>query len=409
MKPTSVSQTATPQSLSFVVLIACFCGLLVGDTAIEFEAIGFRLIELRYAILMPLLAIAPLLFRSSRVLADSLSQYYLATLVIFFIYLCSTAMWSLPGAEALAFYSDCFSLLTYTCIGFIAAQGVSRDQWNRFWYAIVAISLLFALVGLATSGSGGGRISAFGGGPNVYVRIVGMGVLAAIYIAFRTMHLRWLVLAVPLVVATVLSGSRGGMSAVFTGLCIALLLGQRWLRERRRLLLFTSVGIMVAIGGIIVFGDALGEVLGTRFGEQFLGEGDTSGRDRLYAAGLDIWSGSPLIGNGLGSFEVLYGRGFTYTHNIVLDVLVDGGVLGLLLLILPLCTVWSLVRHATTSVTVAIPLTLGVMYFIASQFSGTYYDTRFVWFFFALACVARTQEQILRGEHNPNTPALPPL
>ena len=52
----------------------------------------------------------------------------------------------------------------------------------------------------------------------------------------------------------------------------------------------------------------------------------TAGRGDLWKKALSMFATSPIIGNGIGVFESAYG---IYTHNILLDILVQYGMIGL--------------------------------------------------------------------------------
>ena len=111
-------------------------------------------------------------------------------------------------------------------------------------------AIVFALGRAVINGPGvQGRYSAFGGGPNVFVRIQILGILSAV--ALYLFHRKLLPLfAVPLfLLAAVLSGSRAGLLA---GVAVG---GAALLRMRRRLRagpVLAAVGLLAAAGGVVV-------------------------------------------------------------------------------------------------------------------------------------------------------------
>lgn len=71
-----------------------------------------------------------------------------------------------------------------------------------------------------------------------------------------------------------------------------------------------------------------------------------SGRANLYKEAWRQFSESPVIGHGLGSFYYMYSNGITvtYPHNLLLELLDDGGIVFMLATILPIsaCFIKSL-------------------------------------------------------------------
>lgn len=373
--------------LPFFVLLLAYLGLLAGDQGTPLLGGDAPALEIRAIILIPLLVGVIALTYSQPSSSSLRAKPFTAWLVIFFVYLVSTSLWSPVGSNPNPTYLDSGYLLTYTGVGIAASARMQPRLWRHFWIFIVLISVVFALGGIVGSGIGQGRMAAFGGGPNVFVRIVGTGALISLYLACRTVHFRWFVPIVLLASTAVFSGSRGGMLALALTFAISAAIGYRWVRERRRGFAFAIAVLATGFGAVTLFGDSIYDVIDTRFGEQLLDQGETAGRDGLYAAGLAIWSQSPIFGSGIGSFALLYGRGFSYTHNILLDALVDGGIVALLLILIPIFIATIRVLESRFDFDASVAYAVAVFYFVASQFSGNYYDSRFVWFFLGVACV----------------------
>jgi O-antigen ligase len=382
---------ASSQGITMVpLLLLClvYVGLLSGDQPVPWLSGTEGFPEVRLVVLLGALALLPgLLLGAPRPLGAA-GLRFLGTLGTFLAYMCLTSLWSPPGAEADRFFAEAVMIFLFTGVAMIAAARMDASSWRVFWLMVVVVSVVFALGGLANGSFAGGRMSAFGSGPNVYVRIVGVGAVVGAFHALRSGRVAWLAVAALLSGAAVLTGSRGGILALSVTLLIGLVLGYRWLAESRRVLVFALGATAVILAVSAALGERIREVVALRFGEQLLSQGQTAGRNVLYEAGWEMWRGAPLRGNGVGSFEVVYGHGFAYTHNIVLDVLVDGGLLGLLLLAIVVVSpgpgIWSTRRGIEATLSSA----LGIFYLAASQFSGTYYDTRFAWFFLGIGCVA---------------------
>ncbi len=97
-----------------------------------------------------------------------------------------------------------------------------------------------------------------------------------------------------------------------------------------------------------------------------------SGREVLYANGVRLVSQAPIMGGGLASFRLL-GLG-VYPHNLFLEHWCDGGVFAVLLLLALLGTAgWVTLRAGCPNPTA---LAVAVLFFVAAQVSGDFFDTR---------------------------------
>lgn len=59
-----------------------------------------------------------------------------------------------------------------------------------------------------------------------------------------------------------------------------------------------------------------------------------------YARAVELWSETPVIGQGAGGWSIAVGSGDVarHPHNLFLEVLVEGGLVGLILLVMLLAT-----------------------------------------------------------------------
>lgn len=139
-------------------------------------------------------------------------------------------------------------------------------------------------------------------------------------------------------VAVVLAASRGGLLTALVALSIIpLTLGR--LGVARRILLFTAM-VTVAVAAFVWAPQAFPELERNiaRLGEtgEELFEGTLTGRTRIWAANLEVFASSPIVGVGAGSVRyatepILGSR--RAPHNAFLSVAVGSGVVGLLLFV----------------------------------------------------------------------------
>ncbi len=294
------------------------------------------------------------------------------------VYMVVTMAWVPSLAGALNQMIDVFMLIFVILLTFILFRPDTEQSIRFFFLAFFCAAVVYALAGLPSVFQGTlTRLSVFGGGPNVFVRVMGTGIIAACYWWFRTAKLYWL-LPVPLfIIEAVLSGSRGGVIAAmiagssfllwrFSGshrikevvLLSAVALGTYWLMSHSQTIVdFVSARFIVLTENLY-----------------------TSHRDTLFRLAWQFFLKHPVTGIGLGGFEQLIGL---YPHNLFLQIAAEGGMVGLALVsaaLIQLVPRWF--RPKNLEQTAA--FFTGSLYLIASMFSGDLYDTRFVWVFFLL-------------------------
>lgn len=319
----------------------------------------------------------------------SLSQLLLPSMAAaFFAYMCFTLLWTPVPAES---YEKAVELAFTGVMVVVVSQfndnpGATR-LLHAFWSTVLFATGALAVASLLQLGSSE-RLSALGGGPNVFARMMGLLALSSVYL-WRTSG-RALASAIILVGAlslTILSGSRGGLLAVGFALLVVFVFWRPHVRRALRLLttvaLATCLFSMTPLSGRIQ--DAIqSRLVATTFSEAGLESQFgiyTSGRDSLYASAFELALDHPYFGAGLNAFEALGHGG--YPHNLFLELACEGGIAALLLfLLLLLTTLTHTIQHARR----ASPELLGglALTLAAAQFSGDLFDSRGIFLFIAL-------------------------
>jgi O-antigen ligase len=177
-------------------------------------------------------------------------------------------------------------------------------------------------------------------------RLCGLATLVALaaWLYGRGGSAGWLCLALFVILAFVLviGGGRGPMLATVVPLLIPVALGIR-LTTRKILYSPTQLSVLVLLlvtaTGFVVYGEATGYRLATfeRFERLLDGElrASEAARSNLYAEASGVWLQAPLLGHGAGGWTAATGRPdeVRYPHNIVAELLVEGGMVGLLLFV----------------------------------------------------------------------------
>ncbi|WP_169312558.1 O-antigen ligase family protein [Nakamurella multipartita] len=304
---------------------------------------------------------------------------------VLFAVLALSSLWSEAGEATWLQLMWIVLMLGVLCVVSAAAQLSPKVAVDTFMLLSAVTGIIFAVGGLVLGGSGA-RLAAFGGGPNVFARITGIGIIAAVFWMLRGKR-GWpaLLAFIPVMaVANILSGSRGALIGTVCGLlvvCVAFS-WRTWLK----------FGLCTVVASPILFilygqyGANVEKVVALRIVKLTFEEGYTSGRDTLWEHATSSMSENPVFGTGLGSF--MTNNGF-YTHNLFLQVGVDAGLLGLAVLTVALLVlVRGLWTKNTRSPVVLGPLAAGTTIFVASMVSGDHYDTRFFWAYLILACAA---------------------
>jgi O-antigen ligase len=269
-----------------------------------------------------------------------------------------------------------------------------RDRVVRITFALLYVAgwLYFAYAASGRGHTASGRWAAFGGGPNVFVRVMVLGIFAAAYFYFRSGgKLIWLIGVPPFLVGALASGSRGGLAAL--GIATAVALPSLWptIRSMRFVKAVAALGTLCAVLWSII-GDTVTDLLSNRLFTTTLQNRYTSDRDVLYEKGVEVFAERPVVGSGVHGFYAItnLGPGERYVHNLPLAVAAEGGAVGLVLL---LFAVWALRREFARvpvrqrSLESRAAAYAGIFVLGASLFSGDYYDARLMWILWLLAAL----------------------
>jgi O-antigen ligase len=251
-----------------------------------------------------------------------------------------------------------------------------------------ALLLMFKLLSGSVHAEFEGRFSLSAEEYPIYLgRESADGVILAIYavLAATRAWARMAAIAVlPLLtVALLAAGSRGPVVAFAAGLVVFLALIASGRRARQRLLL-VATGLLGA--GIVVplalpsssVGRAISTLVGSSSGLS------SNGRTELWAEAYTVFAKHPLWGLGTGGFAWL-SPGKLYPHNLLLEMAVELGIIGALLIIgiiagftTRLIAAW---RTATDrdKIDAATLIALFVMIFVNALFSGAIQDNSDLW------------------------------
>lgn len=276
--------------------------------------------------------------------------------------------------------------------------------------ASLRLGLLLILLGLMAAGLagglGGGRLAVLGGGPNVFGRNMGMLCIVALERALfggggaragRSGMLAFVMVACIAAGLVSLSGSRGAMISTFAVASLLLVLGRARLGRRLAIVLIV-LGSFIAMLLFTPLGPRVIESFELRFVELLIGERYVSARDRIYMIALTDGAERPILGHGLASFAAT--TPWPYTHNIFLDAWYETGMIGVVLLTLYVArSGWELLRLGSDGR--ELWLSLALLIFVGSQFSGGRYDARALLVFAAMTLALPRARRAIASSRTP--------
>lgn len=294
------------------------------------------------------------------------------------VYLLLTALWAPEAGPALLKAYEV--LLTMTAMLSMYRLLLKLDPSaiaSAFWQWILILTGLLALAAVPSAGAGG-RLAVLAGGPNVFGRLMALLYVAAISRLVGSKRLLgWSLVVVGAGVLVLLSGSRGAMIAVAVASVFFFFV------HRARFGKMVVIGIICFSVGMFVFmftpmGMLMTDAFQARIGALMVDRVYTSGRDVIYAEAVQLIQAHPVGGVGLGGFFAI--TGWSYPHNIFLELQCEGGLLATGLFIAAIAAFcFAMVKHrARLDVT---SLTALIVIFVASQFGGDLYDSRSLFLF----------------------------
>lgn len=387
----STASWRRPRRVPVVLLLAAYLVAMMGRYTLDRLGFGqYATLDLRLFI-VPLLVLGVLFWRFQ---PDTLPQRHPWTPPILwaiglFGYLALTAFWAPHLAQVGERLIDVVALGTLVVVIVSVSAPDPLKACRLVLVAMFASGMLYAWAGLIIGETDAqGRTVAFGGGPNVYVRVVLLGILASVALAvvYRKVAL---LLPIPVLAgAALLAGSRGGLLAAAATIVVFLLFF--WHRLTWR----AFVGALAVVGAGIVAIPTLTPkastaVLEERFAvNELIQQDDYSGRPDLFGQALEVFYSRPLIGGGLDAFYAHFGisQDLGYPHNLILEVAATGGLVGLALLVGFTVSLVRTARSQSKLPAERVALLMAAVFIAAaSMASGDFYDTRFLWIFAALA------------------------
>ena len=226
-----------------------------------------------------------------------------------------------------------------------------KDVINTF-YILLGVSCFLALlsaVGLSVSERTDGRMAALGGGPIVFARWMGFGIISLLFLPVKIKNRYKYSLILIFFILALASGSRGPMLALFlTGLVYVFL-------NFNRVIVKISLGVCLLVSVLLFSG--LGKEMSKIGGldRVFMNVAKKGGSSQSTSTRTNLAIGSFILlqhyplGVGAGNWQAVSNEirpthlmPLEYPHNLLLEVACEYGVQALLLLLLLLIFVFHL-------------------------------------------------------------------
>jgi O-antigen ligase len=376
-----------------LVIVVAFIAALAGRFTLSRVGLEAPLID-DVRVPLFLVVLLCLLLEGHRIgLRATAGGYCVLGIIALHAYQMFSATWTPAGAIVGPMMGDLCAVV-FLVLVYHTLAGWDRDHVTRITiYCLHAAAWVYFLA--ASTGRGhaaGGRWAALGGGPNVFVRIMILGVITSLYLYARSgAKLRWLVPIPVFLFGAIASGSRGGLAALGITVVIALIAIRprpRWDQLAKPLAMLSVLSLVLAFTA----GRTIAGFVQSRFVEATIGQGYASQRDVLFAYALRLFWQRPWFGTGINGFNAIanLGEGERYVHNLPLSVAAEGGFVGLSLLALAWFGLWH--AYIRTPRDQRSPEARTVAYcgiFIGGTclFSGDYFDARLMWILLVLAAV----------------------
>lgn len=269
---------------------------------------------------------------------------YFTWYVVFAIFACASVLWSLDAGFAVKMIPSVLALAIF-CVA-IVYYAEDKNQVHKLVVFYLLSNLLAALNILIffafTNGTPANRIGQITGVfSNTIVQTIAFSIVVSIYLATRIGKGRryYLMAAVVLAIAVIISESRKAVLIPIIGVAIVFLLKKKTHREKKIYMygFFAVVAlIVVAILANVGFRTEMANLFSSTFLGADTGDWSIYLRNFFRETAIDLWRQHPVFGAGLNNFayyvstETWYNTA-RYAHNNFVELLSGLGIIGFVL------------------------------------------------------------------------------
>lgn len=309
-------------------------------------------------------------------------------ITVFFIYtLFSTAslFWTPDQSLALDKYIYLLFLGILIIGSFLTVEFIKPKEFYAITSSFfISIGVVYAIPIFMSVISGASRGDVLLSGPNVTTRILFFAACSSFYKYCLNKSFFYILINILFLASIVLVGSRGGLVGAVSALLVMFFVRKPinfWKIKRlhitfRKLVLFSLI-----MGAFMLVYNPVKKVFIERIiGVTFDNSGGlyTSGRGSIYSNAIEMIKEKPVFGYGIDSFTPTTGH--VYPHNLLLEMMVEVGLIGALVFLAFLAySIFFIFKLKDSPLFVFSILPLYMI--IVQMFSGEFYDFRyyFLW------------------------------
>jgi O-antigen ligase len=240
----------------------------------------------------------------------------------------------------------------------------------------IFVGMLYSILVTTTSIISQGRGTIIFGGPNVATRIIFISSIFLLINAQKRKNSKIFPVIILNIIAIILLGSRGGIIGAFIVYSLYLL------KKIKKIKIFHKKTIYFALISLIIIlpiYEILRSVIDQRIVYLLIENIYLAGRDGIYSNALNAIDYNPFFGSGLNSYRIYY-NDQPYAHNIILEIILDFGFVGLIIFFPLILYPFYIVIKKKSRHYNFISLIL-IYLLVVSMVSGNFYDFRFYYFF----------------------------
>lgn len=343
--------------------------------------------EVRHIILVAFLLIVLMGLKRENGLADKRldrkKSFFLMVLLLYMICMTISLFYTPYQYQALEKYMKLLFLM-FLILGtlFMAGEFKPKIFFNFVSNFFIIVGLVYAIPVFMDVISGAQRGDTGLSGPNVTTRIFFFATCASLYRYSLTKRVVFQLASLFFIASIVLVGSRGGLVGAVLILVMYFLIKEVFVpwRIKTPRLTYKKVFLFPLIIAVLAFlyepvkKVFMDRIIGVTFGGN---EVYTSGRDIIYAEAMSMIKEKPLFGHGIDSFTLYTGR--VYPHNLLLEMMVEIGLLGaIFFLIFAIYAVFLMFKMKKSPLFILSGIPLYML--IVQMFSGEFYDFRYFFF-----------------------------
>lgn len=326
--------------------------------------------------------------------------------LIFALYSFLSLTWS-PGliyAKQKVFYIATLVLWSLMGASMIIAQ--SRERIKRFFviYIIFAFWIAIESTKAYINNHGVGFVTALGGNYLGIGRVIGVGALIVLIYSIFWAKNNWIKIFSLLIFGYFMwilfvAGGRGPFISTFLACLVPIFVGWSFSKHKGiRIKRYTNqlsmiIAIIIVFLIILYISDNLTTTMNRILVLFDDGMGNSAGlRIEWYKSSFVYWGEKPLLGNGIGSWPVINSavdvRG--YPHNIILEIMVELGLIGLIIFIMLLIIAlkcfgpWKTVRDDPLKILIFV---IFINALVNAMVSGDIPDNRFLFFVLGIMAI----------------------